>query len=54
MAATTAEPTSAPVQVTTRAVNVEALKPWSIVATRYRSSAATRRGSGSDPVSIHR
>ena len=34
IAATTAAPTSAPVDVTTRAVNVEALKPWSTVDTR--------------------
>ncbi len=34
IAAHTAAGTSAPVEVTTRAVNVEALKPWSTVHTR--------------------
>ena len=54
LAATTALATSAPVLVTTRAVNVDAMKPWSMVATRYVSSARTARGSASWPVTIRR
>ena len=38
-APTTQAPTSAPVEAMTRAVKVEALKPWSMVAMRYCSSA---------------
>jgi len=36
---TTADPRSAPVEVITRAVNVDALKPWSIVEIWYCSTA---------------
>ncbi len=43
MAATIAAPRSAPVEVTTRAVNVEALKPWSIVRIMYCSIALACR-----------
>ena len=39
IAPTTAAPRSAPVEVMTRAVNVDALKPWSIVEMRYFSTA---------------
>ena len=46
MAPVTAAPRSAPVDAITRAVNVEELKPWSIVEIRYRSSAQTCCGSG--------
>lgn len=45
---------SAPVEAITLAVNVEALKPWSMVETRYRSTAAARSASGSSPVSMYR
>jgi len=38
----------------TRAVKVDALKPWSTVRQRYRSTARTARSSGSTPVSIQR
>ena len=51
-AATTAEPASAPVEVTTRAVKVEALKPCSMVEVMYASIARTRAGSASSPVSM--
>ena len=34
-------------------VNVDALKPWSMVVTRYVSSARANSGSGSSPLSIH-
>ncbi|CAM5419876.1 hypothetical protein SCYAM73S_01315 [Streptomyces cyaneofuscatus] len=51
-AATRQAATSAPVEATTRAVNVEALKPWSTVEMRYCSTARTRSGSGSVPVSM--
>ncbi len=51
-AATTAEPTSAPVEATTRAVKVEALKPWSMVEVMYDSIARTRAASASSPVSM--
>lgn len=44
--------TSAPVEAITRAVKVEALKPWSTVAIRYRSTARALTGSGSCPVSM--
>ena len=53
-AATTQAATSAPVDATTRAVNVEALKPWSTVRQRYRSTARTCSGAGSVPVIIQR
>ena len=39
-------PTSAPVEATTRAVNVEALKPWSTVAIEVRSTARACSGVG--------
>ena len=39
-------PMSAPVEATTRAVNVDALKPWSIVEIRYRSTAQTCSSAG--------
>ena len=54
MAPTMQAPTSAPVEAMTRAVNVDALKPWSMVAIRYCSRARARSGSGSSPVSIQR
>ncbi len=54
MPATTAAPRSAPVDVTTRAVNVEALKPWSTVVIWYCSTARALSGSGSSPVSMYR
>ena len=45
---------SAPVEAITRAVKVEALKPWSTVATRYCSMARACSGGGSAPVSMCR
>ena len=45
---------SAPVEATTRAVNVDALKPWSIVEMRYRSMAQTCSSAGGAPCSIQR
>ena len=54
MAATIAAPRSAPVDVTTRAVKVDALKPWSIVRIMYCSMARACRGLGSVPVSMNR
>ena len=39
---------------TTRAVNVEALKPWSTVRMRYCSRARTAAGWGSSPVDSYR
>lgn len=53
-AATRQAAMSAPVEATTRAVNVEALKPWSTVEIRYCSTARARAGSGSEPVSMYR
>ena len=47
-------PRSAPVEATARAVNVDELKPWSIVDTRYCSSARACSAGGSCPVSIQR
>ena len=52
MAATMAAPRSAPVDVTTRAVKVDALKPWSIVRIMYCSMARACSGLGSSPVSM--
>ncbi len=52
MAATIAAPRSAPVEVTTRAVNVEALKPWSMVRIMYCSIARACASVGSAPVSM--
>jgi hypothetical protein len=52
MAATTLAPMSAPVDATTRAVKVDALKPWSTVETRYRWTAATCCGSGVVPLNM--
>ena len=49
IAPTTAEPRSAPVDVITRAVNVDALKPWSIVEIRYCSTARAYSGFGTSP-----
>ena len=54
MAATMAEPRSAPVDVTTRAVKVDALKPWSIVRIMYCSMARACSGLGSVPVNMLR
>jgi len=45
---------SAPVLATTRAVKVEALKPWSTVATRYCSTALAVSAAGVAPVAIRR
>ena len=50
----TAAARSAPVEVITREVNVEALNPWSIVSIWYCSTARATSGSGFSPVSIHR
>ena len=47
MAPTRQAARSAPVLAMTRAVKVEALKPWSIVATRYCSTARASRAVGS-------
>ncbi len=44
MAPVTAAARSAPVEVMTRAVKVEALKPWSMVRIRYCSTARTWAG----------
>jgi len=52
MAPTTAAPRSAPVEVMTRAVNVDELKPWSMVEMRYFSSARALAGSGTSPLSM--
>ena len=52
MAATMAAPRSAPVEVTTRAVKVDALKPWSMVRIMYCSMARACNGLGSMPVSM--
>ena len=50
----TAAARSAPVDVITLAVKVEALKPWSSTKMRYCSTALASAGSGSAPRSIHR
>jgi len=50
----TAETRSEPVDVITRAVNVEALSPWSITVLRYVSSPRTRAATGSSPFSMYR
>ena len=50
----TASATSAPVEATTRAVNVEALKPWSIVRIMYCSTARTCSGVARTPVVSYR
>ena len=54
MPPTTAAATSAPDEVMTRAVNVEALKPWSMVVIWYCSTARAFSASGSSPVNIQR
>ena len=54
MPPTTAAATSAPVEVMTRAVNVDALKPWSMVVIWYCSTPRPGSGSGSSPVIIQR
>lgn len=54
MAPTTAAPRSAPVEAITRAVNVEALNPWSTVSIRYCSTARAASGGGVSPVIIQR
>ena len=54
MAPTTAAPMSAPVEAITRAVKVEALKPWSMVEMRYCSTARAWSGSGTSPLSMYR
>ena len=54
MAPTRQAATSAPVEAITRAVKVEALKPWSTVSIRYCSTARACSGDGSSPVSIAR
>ncbi len=54
MAPTMAAARSAPVEAMTRAVKVEALKPWSMVSIRYCSMARARGGGRLVPVSIHR
>ena len=46
--------TSAPVEVITLAVNVDALNPWSMVRIMYCSTARATSGAGSVPVSIQR
>ena len=45
---------SAPVEVMTRAVKVDELKPWSMVRIRYCSTRPGLWPPGSAPVSIHR
>ena len=50
IAPTIPEPRSAPVEVMTRAVNVDALKPWSMVEMRYCSIARAYSGRGVTPV----
>ena len=52
--ATIAAPRSAPVEVTTRAVKVDALNPWSIVRIMYCSIARAWSGAGTSPVSMYR
>ena len=42
------------VEVTTRAVNVDALNPWSTVEIRYFSTARACFGWGTSPVSMYR
>ena len=54
IAPVSAEPMSEPVDVITREVNVEELKPWSMVRIKYCSSALAVRGAGRSPVSICR
>ena len=54
MAPQTAAARSAPVEVMTRAVKVDALNPWSMVRIWYCSTARAWAGDGSDPVTIHR
>ena len=54
MPPTTAAATSAPDEQITRAVKVEALKPWSIVVIWYCSTARPLSVSNSSPVSIQR
>src|SRR6478736_1157897 len=49
MAPTRQAARSAPVLAMTRAVKVEALKPWSIVATRYSSTALAPRAGDATP-----
>ena len=49
MAPTTAAARSAPVEVMTRAVNVDALKPWSMVEMRYCSTARACSAVGTSP-----
>ena len=53
-AAPTTSAMSAPVDATTRAVNVDALNPWSIVRIRYCSSARAASGVGVSPVTARR
>ena len=45
---------SAPVLATTRLVKVDALNPWSSVATRYLWTARTATGSACPPVAMRR
>ena len=52
IAATIAAPRSAPVEVTTRAVKVDALKPWSMVRIMYCSMARACGAEGTSPVSM--
>ena len=47
-----AAPRSAPVDVTTRAVKVDALKPWSMVRIMYCSMARACSALGSAPVNM--
>ena len=54
MAPTMAAARSAPVEAMTRAAKVEALNPWSMVSTRYSSTARTWAAGASSPDSIHR
>jgi hypothetical protein len=42
------------VEVTTRAVKVDALKPWSMARMRYCSMARARAASGTSPSIMYR
>ena len=54
MPPTTAAARSAPVDVITRAVNVDALNPWSTVVIRYCSTARACSGDGTSPFIMYR
>jgi hypothetical protein len=54
MAATMALTMSDPVEVTTRATNVDAFMPWSTTQHTYASRPATRSGEAASPDSMRR